>query len=517
MPALLEYETLAPQGDVLRTIFENLPTGILVANSDGRLLFANPAAERILGGDPPGAYFGWSDSVYGFYEPDQVTVLPIEQLPMARAVRGEALMEELLFLRQAERKDGVWLRVNAWPLKDSGGRITGGVVTFDDFTQAREALRMLQLFSHVVGQTGDSVVITDTDGGIGYVNPAFETTTGYSQAEALGKTPRILKSGLHDAEFYRQLWARLKQGQPSRGMVINRRKSGELYWSQQTITPMRDEAGRLSHFVSVSRDITELKKKEEQDFQLQLARDVQRRFCEPPPTVPGFDIGVASHPVNETGGDYFDFITLQDGSIVIAMGDVKGHGYGSALLMALTRAYLRSFASMRLGVHEILAQINRMLLKDLEQHQFVTLCLVRLQPAGRKLSYANAGHVPGFVLFSGGEVKHSLDSTGPPLGLFPDSQFLLPETIDLGPGEMLVLATDGIPEATARDGNEFGAQRVLDYVRAHGNEPASQIASGVYQATRNYVEHDPQDDDITALVIKVEGVAEADCKTPEKA
>jgi PAS domain S-box-containing protein len=362
----------------------------------------------------------------------------------------------------------------------------------------------VQLLSCVLEQTGDSVVITDADGKISYLNPAFEITSGYGQSEALGNTPRILKSGLHDAEFYRQLWSRLKQGQPHRGMVINRRKSGELYWSQQMITPMRDEAGRLSHFVSVSRDITELKKKEEQEFQLQLARDVQTRFYAPPPEVPGFDIGVASHPVYETGGDYFDFIHLQDGSIVIAMGDVKGHGYGSALLMALTRAYLRSFASMHLEVHEILAQINRMLLNDLEQHQFVTLCLVRLRPQERRFSYANAGHLPGFVLHASGDVKQALDSTGPPLGLFSDSTFSLLATVELLPGEMLLLVTDGIPEATSRDGDQFGSHRVMDYVRAHASAPAAQIATGVYQAARSYAEHDPQDDDITALVIKVD-------------
>src|SRR5580698_1113698 len=376
-------------------------------------------------------------------------------------------------------------------------------LTIRGLTETREALHMLQLLYRVVEQTGDSVVITDTEGRIRYVNPAFETTSGYSKEEALGRTPRILKSGLHDAEFYRQLWSRLKQGQPSRGMVINRRKTGELYGSQQTITPMPDESGRMTHFVSVSRDITVLKKKEEQEFQLQLARDVQRRFYAPPPSVPGFDIGAASHPVYETGGDYFDFITMADGSMVIAVGDVAGHGYGSALVMALTRAYLRSFASIHLEVHEILARINHMLLQDLEQDQFVTLCLVRLQPEHCRLSYANAGHVPGFVLLSSGEVRQALDSTGPPLGLFANSEFLLPETIGLAPGELLILVTDGIPEATARDGDQFGSQRILDYVRLHSAQPAERIASGVYQAARNYVEHDPQDDDITALVIKV--------------
>lgn len=186
------------------------------------------------------------------------------------------------------------------------------------------------------------------------------------------------------------------------------------------------------------------------------------------------------------------------------MGDVNGHGYGSALLMALTRAYLRSFASMQLEVHEILARINQMLVQDLEQHQFVTLCLVGLHPRGNKLLYANAGHVPGLILLSSGEVKQCLDSTGPPLGLFAGSEFSLPTATEMRTGEMLVLITDGVPEATARDGAQFGLERVLDYVRSHCGEPAPQIASGVYQAARNYAEHDPQDDDITALVIKVE-------------
>jgi PAS domain S-box-containing protein len=143
---------------------------------------------------------------------------------------------------------------------------------FHDFTQGREALQSFVLLSRVVEQTADSVVLTDIHGVIQYVNPAFVTTTGYSKEEALGKTPRILRSGLHDAEFYRQMWTQFTDGPAFKGMVINRKKTGELFWAQQTITSMRDEGGNLTHFVSVSQDITELRKKQEQQFQLQLAR-----------------------------------------------------------------------------------------------------------------------------------------------------------------------------------------------------------------------------------------------------
>src|ERR1700692_2141269 len=203
-----------------------------------------------------------------------------------------------------------------------------------------EGLGILQtsvLLSRIMEQTSDSVILTDTEGVIQYVNLAFVATTGYCKEEALGRTPRILKSGLHDAEFYRQMWAQFSQGLPFKGMVINRKKTGELYWAQQTITSMRDKSGRLTHFVSVSQDVTDLRKKQEQEFQLQLARDVQQRFYAAAPVIAGFDIGGSANPADETGGDYFDFIAMADNSLVIAVADAKGHGFSSALVMALTR------------------------------------------------------------------------------------------------------------------------------------------------------------------------------------
>src|SRR6202158_1883574 len=275
-----------------------------------------------------------------------------------------------------------------------------------------ESLRVLQtsvLLSRIMEQTSDSVILTDTKGVIQYVNLAFEATSGYSKDEALGKTPRILKSGLHDPEFYRQMWAQFTHGLSFKGMVINRKKTGELYWAQQTITSMRDECGHLTHFVSVSQDSTDLRKKQEQEFQLQLARDVQRRFYADAPAVSGFEIGGSAHPADETGGDYFDFISMDDGSLVIAVADAKGHGFSSALVMALTRAYVRCFAAMQLELDEILARVNQTLLKDLEHGHSVTLFLARLNPVHQSLSSASAGHVPGFVFLDSGNVKCTLD------------------------------------------------------------------------------------------------------------
>jgi PAS domain S-box-containing protein len=500
-----KYEALAQQSDALQAIFESLPWGVIVADQEGRLSFSNPAAEKILGiGLVETLTNTCASPLAGWYLPDQVSLVSPDELPLVRAIRGEEVADELFFVRNSPQRPGVWIRVNGWPLKDSDGMLSGGVVMFHDFTQSREALQTFVLLSRVVEQTADSVVLTDTQGIIQYVNPAFETTTGYSKDEALGKTPRILKSGLHDAEFYRQMWAQFAQGLPFKGMVINRKKTGELYWAQQTITSMRDESGHLTHFVSVSQDITEIRKKQEQEFQLQLARAVQQRFYPAAPVVAGFDIGASAHPADETGGDYFDFIPMTDGSLVIVVADAKGHGFSSALVMALTRAYVRCFAAMQLEVDDILNRVNQMLLKDLEHGQFVTLSLVRLHLQDRTLSYASAGHALGFVFLESGDVKCTLDSTGPPLGLFVESKFSLEPAIPLHSGEIAVFLTDGVTESTTPDGHQFGTQRVLDYVQAHSHDSASQIADGIYDAARRFVKDDPQDDDITSVIIKVD-------------
>jgi PAS domain S-box-containing protein len=371
-----------------------------------------------------------------------------------------------------------------------------------DATQGPEAIQTFVLLSRVVEQITDSVILTDTKGVIQYVNPAFESTSGYGRDEAVGKTPRILKSGLHDAEFYRQMWAQFAQGLPFKGMVINRKKTGELYWAQQTITSMRDKSGSLTHFVSVAQDITELRQKQEQEFQLQLARDVQQRLYARPPVVSGFDIGASAHPADETGGDYFDFISMADGSLLIAVADAKGHGFSSALVVALTRAYVRCFAAMQMKLDELLAHVNQMLLKDLDHGGFVTLFLARLDTSRRTLSHASAGHVPGLILRNSGDVKCMLESTGPPLGLFSASKFSLQQPISLDPGEIAVFLTDGVTESTTPDGHQFGTQRVVDRIQALSHNSASTIADGIYDATRAFTQGDLQDDDITSVVIK---------------
>jgi len=362
----------------------------------------------------------------------------------------------------------------------------------------------ISLLSQVVEQTADSVVITDCKGIIEYVNPAFEKTTGYSRAEAVGKTPRIISSGIHQKEFYSSMWDRILVGEPFRGTLVNRKKSCGLYWTEQTITPIKDSAGNTGHFVSVHKDITEFRKLTEQELQLGLAREVQQRFYDNAAiNVRGLDIASVACPAEQTGGDYVDMFTIPDGRICIGIGDVSGHGLGSALVMALTRAYVRSFAQVERDLASILKKVNLMLFADLGNDRYVTLLLVLLDRAANLLTYASAGHVPGFLISSSGEVDHVLESSGPPLGLFGNSHYV-DEVVPLAPEKLLVLVTDGAAESTASlDGLEFGNDGILAYVHDHRKDKARDLAKGICDAARQFRGGYPQQDDVTDVVVKV--------------
>ena len=127
----------------------------------------------------------------------------------------------------------------------------------------REAEQQMRKLSSAVEQTADAVTITDPEGNIEYVNAAFSQITGFSKEEAIGKSNRILKSGRHDDEFYIELWKKLMEGHTFQDVFINRRKDGSLYYEEKSITPLKDDDGVVTHFISTGKDITEQMKARE--------------------------------------------------------------------------------------------------------------------------------------------------------------------------------------------------------------------------------------------------------------
>lgn len=237
--------------------------------------------------------------------------------------------------------------------------------------------------------------------------------------------------------------------------------------------------------------------------EVQAAREIQQRlFPRAAPALPGFDIAGASYPAVETGGDYYDYIPMSDGRLALAIGDVTSHGLGPALVMAETRAYLRALMLSRSNVGEILGLANKALVMDTSDELFVTLLLASLDATSNTLTYASAGHTPGYVLDDAGAVRRELWSTGLPLGVDDDGHFSDGQPLQLNTGDVVLLLTDGITEAADPAGNCFGAERALQTVRANRHRPAPDILAALYHDVRQF-QADDQNDDVTAIVVKV--------------
>lgn len=241
-----------------------------------------------------------------------------------------------------------------------------------------------------------------------------------------------------------------------------------------------------------------------QEEEFRIAREVQQQlFPSGPPLLAGYDIAGASRPATATGGDYFDFIPTPQGRLLVVVGDVTGHGLGPALLMADARAYLRALALSGLSFADILTQARHLLIEDLGDERFITLLFAELDPATGVWQYVNAGHPPGYVLGPDGGVRIHLAANTAAVGIDRAEERLAPGRIVLAPGEWILLLTDGILEAQAKDGSEFGEERVLELVRAGRAQPAAEIIRALLDAAQRFSDpHSPRQDDMTAIMVK---------------
>ena len=163
------------------------------------------------------------------------------------------------------RPDGTvrWIHGEGALEHGADGSVVAWVGFVQDVTESHEAVRSSARLERAIEQANDSIVITDRDSSIEYVNPAFERITGYTRAEAIGQNPSMLKSGRHGDEFYRSMWATLLAGDTWNGEIVNRRKDGSLYVEEASLSPIRDGSGITTAYVAVKRDVTDRKRAEE--------------------------------------------------------------------------------------------------------------------------------------------------------------------------------------------------------------------------------------------------------------
>ncbi|HEV2665993.1 MAG TPA: SpoIIE family protein phosphatase, partial [Blastocatellia bacterium] len=198
--------------------------------------------------------------------------------------------------------------------------------------------------------------------------------------------------------------------------------------------------------------------------ELALASEIQFRLHpETPPAIPGYDVMGVSFPCYEVGGDYYDFIEKPDGRCVVALGDVSGKGTSAALLMTSIHAAVRAHTRTRLSASEIVSEINQYIYDNTPANRYVTLFYSELDPRSHQLTYINGGHNSPLLARASGEVTR-LDIGGFPVGITPFGDYR-EGWVEIEPGDVMVVYSDGVTESLNEEGEEFGEARLIEIVQ----------------------------------------------------
>ena len=239
---------------------------------------------------------------------------------------------------------------------------------------------------------------------------------------------------------------------------------------------------------------------------LALAAEVQRRLLPSQPPGCAAATFAASHAAGaDRGGDYYDFLDLAGERIGIAVADIAGKGIAAALLMSAVQGSLRVIAAEPdLPSSQLAAKMNRFLYRSTASNSYATFFYAQLDLRNRRLRYVNAGHNPPYLvrrIEAGVEIK-DLSTGGTVLGLFPDVEYEDGD-IDLRPGDLLVAFTDGVTEARDPSGEEFGEERLKDFLRGAVEASAEEISSTLADRIREWIAGAEQHDDVTFVIAAV--------------
>jgi len=234
-------------------------------------------------------------------------------------------------------------------------------------------------------------------------------------------------------------------------------------------------------------------------FDLSQAAQIQRYMLpEHAPEVKGADLAGFNVPCRTVGGDYYDYFTYNDGRVALTLGDVSGKGMPASLMAMGLHARVQVLAEDPKDLAAFMTRLNKATCAKCPSNRFITFFFSVLDPSTGEVKYANAGHNPPIVVRASGEAS-MLEGGGPVLGILPIAPYSQMCT-HLDRGDMLVLYSDGVTEATNTNYDEFGEERLIETLKAHRTEPATAIVEAVTKALAEFTAGAPQADDITLVV-----------------
>jgi serine phosphatase RsbU (regulator of sigma subunit) len=256
----------------------------------------------------------------------------------------------------------------------------------------------------------------------------------------------------------------------------------------------------------VVRAVREVEMRRQRDHlrrDMEIAREIQQGLLPADlPQLPGYEIAAMSRAAEHAGGDFYDWQALGEERVVLALGDVTGHGVGPALVAAACRAYVRAIMGVGGGVEPVVARVNELLCDDLTGGRFVTLALFDLDAQAHSAALMSAGHGPTLWMHGADGAITSIAAQGLPLGISADGDWDNSFQITFDPGDWGIILSDGFFEAQNADRVEFGLERLQGLLRAQRHRAARELLAEMDQAVTAWVGAHPQQDDMTAVVIK---------------
>jgi len=365
-------------------------------------------------------------------------------------------------------------------------KTTGYVFTKRKYLTERIMKDHIRLGEGIIGhvaQTGQSQLITDAQS-----DPRVpETTSDFIPIESLMVSPLKIKDKVLGV------------------LAVVNKRDGHIFTNRDMslLVSLSDQAAVTVDIVKLYDQLANQQRLEQE---LRLARDFQSlllpKKC---PSIPGLDMAAFNEPALEVGGDYFDFIWVDEDHLGVAIGDVSGKGIPGALVMAMVRSILRAESRNNLSPSAVLKVVNEYVRQDTKSNVFITMTYAVIDVKNQVICFSRAGHEP-LVSFRADQNDPSLYTPeGIALGLVDADIFKVTseKEINLANGDLIVLYTDGVVEAMNDSSQEYGQQRFLEVIKGSRNGKAEGVIDAVIKDMKQFTRGIPQHDDITMIAFKV--------------
>ena len=287
--------------------------------------------------------------------------------------------------------------------------------------------------------------------------------------------------------------------------LINRTNGGHFAPSDLNLTQaLAAQASVPIHYAGLQEALED---KRQFDRDMQIAQQIQNSLLpQELPSYPTIELAAFNHPAMEIGGDYYDFIQIDDKHIGLVIADVSGKGVGGALMMAVCRSVLRVDASNVYDPASMLCSLNSTLSSNLAEDMFISMLYMVLNLETHQLSFARAGHEAPILVRKGESSTEQLNTTGMAIGLVDNdifSQAIETRNVSLRPGDLIVTYTDGITEAMNSTGDEWGIDSLLLSIQNMANSSAQHLLENIRKNVLEFAGNTPQYDDMTMLALRI--------------